>query len=203
MVPRVQKSILKYNELLPFRVLYVSTIWVYKHPWNVVDAIARLRNKGYPIVLEIVGNIEQETAAIKLQETIMKYDENNNYIFWHKNVNLEEVSDFYKKSDIFVFASSCENMPNILVEAMSSGLPIVCSSYPPMPEFLKESGVYFDPEDVDSLQTSLELLINNPSLRANISMNSYKASLKFTWEKCADQTFGYLAEVGNFPKNNL
>jgi glycosyltransferase involved in cell wall biosynthesis len=176
---------------------------VYKHPWNVVKAVAGLRKMGYPIVLEIVGNVEQKAAAFKLQETIMKYDESSNYIFWHKKVSLEEVSDFYKKSDIFVFASTCENMPNILVEAMSSGLPIISSSYPPMPEFLKESGVYFNPENVDSLQASLESLILDPERRTIISLNSYEASLKFTWEKCADQTFDYLAKVNNNPKNNL
>jgi len=198
MLPRIQKSISDYNEMHPFRVLYVSTIWVYKHPWNVVMAVARLRKMGYPIALEIVGNIEQKSASIKLQETIMKFDGSNKYIHWHKNVNLEEVSAFYKKTDIFVFASSCENMPNILIEAMSSGLPIVCSSSPPMPEFLNESGMYFDPEDVNSLQNSLELSIKNPALRTQISINSYKASLKFTWEKCADQTFGYLAQLGDF-----
>lgn len=203
MLPRVQESISKYNEMLPFRVLYVSTIWVYKHPWNVVKAVAGLREMGYPVVLEIVGNVEQKSAALKLQETIVKYDESNNYIFWHKKVSLEEVSDFYKKSDIFVFASTCENMPNILVEAMSSGLPIISSSYPPMPEFLKESGLYFNPEDIDSLQTSLESLILDPKRRTIISIDSYEASLKFTWEKCADQTFDYLAKFNNNPKNNL
>lgn len=198
MLPRVQKSISSYNEMLPFRILYVSTIWVYKHPWNVVKAVAKLRELGYPIVLEIVGEIEQKSAASRLQEAILKYDKNQNYIFWHKNVTLEKVSDFYKNSDIFVFASSCENMPNILIEAMSSGLPIVCSSFPPMPEFLKEFGIYFDPENVESLQNSIELAIKEPTLRNQISMNSYKASLNFTWEKCANQTFGYLAELGDF-----
>jgi glycosyltransferase involved in cell wall biosynthesis len=197
MLPRVQESISKYNEIVPFRVLYVSTIWVYKHPWNVVMAVARLREMGYPIALDIVGNMEQKSAAFKLQKKIMEYDDSNNYIFWHKNVSLDEVSDFYKKSDIFVFASSCENMPNILIEAMSSGLPIVCSSYPPMPEFLKESGIYFDPENVESLQNSIELAIKKPTLRTQISINSYKASLNFTWEKCADQTFDYLAQIGD------
>ena len=38
----------------------------------------------------------------------------------------------------FIFASTCENMPNILIEGMSSGLPILCSNYLPMPEFLKD-----------------------------------------------------------------
>jgi glycosyltransferase involved in cell wall biosynthesis len=178
----------------PYRILYVSTIWIYKHPWNVVKAVVRLRKKGYPVTLEIVGNVGQNSAAIRLNNTIQKHDLANKYIFWHRNVSLDKVSSFYKKSDIFVFASTCENMPNILVEAMASGLPIICSHSQPMPEFLGHSGIYFDPEDVDDLERSMEFFINNPSVRHYTSKDSYKASFKFTWEKCADETFDFLSQ---------
>ena len=52
-----------------------------------------------------------------------------------------------KRAHLFVFASSCENMPNTLVEAMASGLPIACSDRGPMPEILRDGGTYFDPEN--------------------------------------------------------
>ena len=35
-------------------------------------------------------------------------------------------------------------MPNTLVEAMASGLPIACSDRGPMPEVLGDGGVLFD-----------------------------------------------------------
>jgi len=43
--------------------------------------------------------------------------------------------------DLFIFASSCENMPNTLLEGMASDLPIACSNRGPMPEVLRDGGV--------------------------------------------------------------
>ena len=43
------------------------------------------------------------------------------------------------RADLFVFASSCENLPNIVIEAMAAGLPIASSRRPPMPEVLEDA----------------------------------------------------------------
>ena len=53
-----------------------------------------------------------------------------------------------REAELFVFASSCENLPNILIEGMAAGLPIACSRRPPMPEVLGDAGESFDPEAV-------------------------------------------------------
>ena len=58
-----------------------------------------------------------------------------------------ELHSEYKDADLGVFASSCENLPIILIEKMASGLPIACSNKGPMPEVLGSAGVYFDPEN--------------------------------------------------------
>ncbi len=47
---------------------------------------------------------------------LKNYDPNGEFITWHKNVNLNEVATHYQQGDAFVFASSCENMPNVLME---------------------------------------------------------------------------------------
>ena len=48
--------------------------------------------------------------------------------------------EYLSKSNIFIFASSCENMPITLIEGMASGLPIACSDRGPMPEVLQDGG---------------------------------------------------------------
>ena len=45
----------------------------------------------------------------------------------------EETSEWYQKVDMFVFPSTCENMPVILLEAMTSEIPIASSDRVPMP----------------------------------------------------------------------
>ncbi len=67
--------------------------------------------------------------------------------------------------DHFVFASSCENMPNTLVEAIAAGLPLACSRRGPMHEILGDTGLYFDPESHLSIAEAIRRLIDDPLLR--------------------------------------
>ena len=125
---------------------------------------------------------------------------NNKYgkvVNWHKSVGLDAVSEFYLRSEMFVFTSTCENMPNILIEAMASGLPICCSKYLPMPEFLEDGGLYFDPLNSTDIANKIEKLLLNIELRKSLSEKSYKLSTKYTWEKCSNETFKFLSSIIN------
>ena len=97
--------------------------------------------------------------------------------------------------DRCIFASSCENMPNVLLEGMASGLPIACSDRGPMPEVLGDTGLYFNPEDPDSVAKTLQRLIEAPELREQLAHASSERSREYTWKRCADDTFAFIAEV--------
>lgn len=194
-VPKKQKPISAYTFEKPFKFLYVSTVWRYKHPWNVVKAIANLRKKGYPVSFDFVGSSEQKSAGKELTNIIQECDPGCEFVRWHKKVDLNEVFAHYRLADTFIFASTCENMPNILIEAMSAGLPIVCSSYAPMPEFLKEGGVYMDPTNVVDIELALEKVILDKSLRERISEISYAESKQYDWAECAEQTFQFFNTI--------
>lgn len=92
-------------------------------------------------------------------------------------------------------ASSCENMPNILLETMASGLPIACSNLGPMPEVLGDAGVYFDPEQPEEIARALCELIESPQLRTKLVQASYQRAQQFSWQRCADETFRFLVAV--------
>ena len=89
------------------------------------------------------------------------------------------------RSDIFIFASSCENMPNTLVEGMAIGMPIACSDRGPMPEILEDGGVYFDPEDEVSISKCIEKIITDREIREKIAARAKILSKKYSWEKCS------------------
>ena len=101
----------------------------------------------------------------------------------------------YHDADAFVFASSCENMPNILLEAMAAGLPIASSNRGPMPEILGDAGVLFDPESVDDVEVALATLVNDHDSRTRWASDAYERASQYSWSQCADATFRFLAEV--------
>jgi glycosyltransferase involved in cell wall biosynthesis len=196
--PRDQAGIERYSAERPFRVLYVSIIDVYKHQWHVVDAIGKLRATGIPVTLELVGRA-YPPALMRLSKALARVDPAGRFVRYVGPIAYGELHTRYAAADLCVFASSCENMPNILLEAMASGLPIACSNRGPMPELLGDAGVYFDPEQPDDIARAVGELIGSPRLRATLAEASFKRVQAYSWERCADETLRFLAAAAAVP----
>lgn len=194
MVPKLQRAIADYDEVHPYRVLYVSIIDQYKHQWHVVEAVAGLRKQGVPIVLDLVGPA-YPLALKRLNATIVREDADHRWVHYHGAIPFDELHHKYAEADIGLFASSCENMPNIMLETMAAGLPIACSRMGPMPEMLGDAGLYFDPEKPAEIAAALRELIYSPELRMRMAQASYERAQQYSWHRCANETFGFLAEI--------
>jgi glycosyltransferase involved in cell wall biosynthesis len=175
----------------PVRLIYVSTIEPYKHQWNVVEAVGILRNKGIPVALDLYG-ASYRPALKKLLLSIDRLDPCGRYIQYHGIMPHKVIHEKYLKSDIIVFASSCETFGQILIEGMSTGLPVACSNVSAMPELLGSDGIYFDPLTPDSIATALKKLIDSTELRTNSALNSFERAKEFSWDRCSDDTFKFL-----------
>lgn len=192
--PRTQRPIESYDRARPFRLLYVSIIDVYKHQWNVAEAVGRLRGRGVPVVIDFVGPT-YPPAARRLEEVRARLDPQGEFLRLGGETKYIDLPAAYAGADAFVFASSCENMPNILLEAMAAGLPIASSRRGPMPEILGDSGVTFDPESVDEIETALVSLTADRDARERWAQAAYERALAFSWRRCAADTYRFLAEV--------
>lgn len=192
--PRTQASLAKYSLQSPFCILYVSIVDMYKHQWHVAEAVAKLREAGLPVRLDLIGPA-YPPALKKLRRVIRIFDPAEVFIRYRGPVPYSELSSCYQQADLFVFASSCENMPNILLEAMAAGLPIACSNRGPMPEVLGNSGLYFNPEKPLEIADAIRTLLVNPVLREQKAWAAYERAKSFSWERCARQTFDFIAHV--------
>lgn len=178
----------------PCRITYVSVVDVYKHQCNVALAVKRLSELGMPVSLDLVGPGEGKPVA-ELIELLKKIDPESRYIRYLGPLPHTELSNIYKSSDINVFASSCENMPNILIEAMSSGVPVASSNYGPMPEVLKDGGVYFDPLSPVSIANTIANLFMDKTLRLACAKRALELAGSYSWQRCADETFAFFLDV--------
>ena len=189
--PRRQRPVDEFTAQDPLRVVYVSTVDEFKHQWHVVEAIGQLRAEGIPVRLDLYGPARGSTLP-RLTEALRKVDGEGQFIRYWGAVDYKEIHKCYTAADICVFASSCENMPNILIESMAAGLPIACSDRGPMPEMLGEGGVYFDPENATSIANAVRELATHPELRTEKATRAFAASSNFSWTRCANETFGFL-----------
>jgi glycosyltransferase involved in cell wall biosynthesis len=191
--PRAQKKLSAYSKEEPFKLLYVSTIDAYKHQWHVVEAVSKLVGRGVPVTLELVGHAH--TPSLKRLRKVVARLNAGAYVRYRGTIPHAELPDVYACSDAFVFASSCENLPNTLLEAMTAGLPIACSNKGPMPRILGEGGVYFDPEDPAEIASVLHELIDSPDAREKYAAAASERVRAYTWERCADETFAFLRRI--------
>lgn len=77
-----------------------------------------------------------------------------------------DVKELLHSADCFVFPSLQEGLPVALMEAMSAGLPVVCSKIRGNTDLIKDGkgGFLFDPYDVYGLSESINKLMNSSRL---------------------------------------
>ena len=190
--PREQRPLSAYSMEQPLRALYVSIIDVYKHQWHVARAVHELRVAGLPIAIDFVGPA-YPPALGRFQAALRELDPAGRALRYLGAVPFAKLHELHRDADLFVFASSCENMPNVLLEGMAAGLPIACSSRGPMPEVLGDAGVVFDPERPDEIAAALRRLAEDDALRRRLAAAASERASHFSWERCARETLAFIA----------
>ncbi len=91
------------------------------------------------------------------------------------------LKEYYSIFDIFVFPTLWEGMPYVLLEAMASRLPIVCSRIPNLLEVIKpdQSALVINPYDMDDLFRKISALHQSFELREEIAQNAMIESTQY------------------------
>jgi glycosyltransferase involved in cell wall biosynthesis len=79
----------------------------------------------------------------------------------------QDVRPFYALADIYVLSSHSEGSPNVLLEAMTAGVPIVATAVGGVPETVRheETALLVQPHDPEQLAEAVARLLNDDSLR--------------------------------------
>jgi len=168
--------------------LYVSRFDVYKHHYEIVSAYSKLPSRvrdKYKLFL--VGENDMPEGG-RVREFIEAHGLRDRVILAgaFKYAALPAV---YKHASLIIFASSCENCPNILLESLGAGRPVLSSSVMPMPEFGGDSILYFDPRNPDDLAIKIDLVLSDPLQIERLSVSSAKKSEFYSWESTATSTW--------------
>jgi len=191
------------NKKDPVRLIYVSSIEPYKHHSNVLKAVKNARKlTGIDFQLDLIGPAN-EFALARLQSQIEKIDCRLEWAHYHGEICYDLLSEFYNKAHIGLFASSCENLPLILLETMASEIPVLSSDRGPMPEVLGESGIYFDPENSESLTNAIKKLIISQTDIQKLARSARHKATAYTWERCAEKTFVFLNFIAKTYESGL
>jgi glycosyltransferase involved in cell wall biosynthesis len=110
-------------------------------------------------------------------------------VFIQGTQSREFVSDLMAKASVFLFTSTREGFPKVILEALASGTPIVSFDLPGL-EGVVENGrdsLLVPLEDDAALAKSVLTLANNPELGERLGLNGRKKVLDaYTWERVLD-----------------
>jgi glycosyltransferase involved in cell wall biosynthesis len=192
--PKAQLPIDQYSEDKPYRLIYISTLDVYKNQAQVVLAVDLLRRKGYPVTLTLIG--PAVPGALELLEQLQrKIDPKGEWLQYLGQLPYASLHLEYQKADLSIYASSCETFGMTVLENMSVGLPIACSSESSMHEVLETAGLYFDPHKPSDIAAVVEQYLLSSSLREEKQKMAYALSVQYSWKRCAQETVDFLRSV--------
>jgi glycosyltransferase involved in cell wall biosynthesis len=110
----------------------------------------------------------------------------------------EQIMESYKQANVFLFPSRHEGMPNAILEAMSSGLPVIATCIAGNEELLVEgqTGYLVPAEDIEVLQDALKKILNDSILRRQMGDSSRRrVEENYSWESTAQQYAVLLEKV--------
>jgi glycosyltransferase involved in cell wall biosynthesis len=175
----------KYNITKPF-VLYIGGFSDRKNVHSLIEAFSKIYkhlNEEHNLI--ILGSYRDSSQRlVKLVETL----EMNSKIIFTGFIPEDELPMFYNAADIFVYPSLYEGFGLPPLEAMNCGTPVITSNVTSIPEVVGDAGILINPNNPIELQSEMINLLNNESLRKELSEKGLKRSKLFTWKKTAKKT---------------
>ena len=162
----------------PFRLVAVGRLVEPKGLRYLLEACARLRDRGMAFHCDIIGAATDPNDTVTALELRMLMSELSldSIVCFHGAQPLSRVLDAYRRADLFVLPcvrardGSHDITPNSLIEAMAMGLPVVSTQSGAIPEIVdhERSGLLVPPGDVDALEAAVARLMSDPTLRRTL-----------------------------------
>lgn len=152
----------------PARILAVGSLTPKKNYSMLVDAF-EIAHRSYPqATLYIIGDGVQKTLLeVRVKEKTLQ----EHVVFLGKK-NHEDVLAEYRTAGIFVLSSDQEGCPNVLLEAMSFGVPAVATAVGAVPEIIEHavSGLIVPRRETVLYAEQIKLLCGSEDMRKRIGL---------------------------------
>ena len=143
--------------------------------------------KNHSVSIKALSQINNENLHLVIAGTGEKRDE---FLSLAKELGVDgrvhllgfrtDVAELLKSADIFLFPSIQEGLPVALMEAMSCGLPVICSAIRGNTDLIDSTcGILCPATDDVALKVAIEKLIGDDMLRSTMSEKAFKESKKY------------------------
>lgn len=155
---------------------------------DAIGALPRVLERFPDLALAIAGGTDASGRPYAARmRTLSRALGVERRVLWVGHLAPAEMAWAFSHCRAFVVTSRAEACPNLALEAMSHGAPIVSTAQPPMPEFFESTAVYYAPGRPEDLAARLTERLTTPedASRADTVRRRVAA---FTWQRTADRT---------------
>jgi len=171
-------SFLRYNITQPY-LLYVGNAFPHKNLEALIQVFKKISKTRDDLSLVFVGKEDFFYKRLKSEAG------DTPKIKFLGFVPDDDLVHVYKNASIYVFPSKYEGFGIPPLEAMREGCPVASSNASCMPEVLGSAASYFDPNNLDEMQKTIEGLIDNQSLKEDLIEKGFIQTKKYSWDDCA------------------
>lgn len=117
----------------------------------------------------------------------------------------DHLPEEYRRARVLAMTSTTEGMPNVILEAMASGVPVVSTPVGSIPDVVKpdETGYLFPVGDDRELAGHLERLFSDDALRDRLARGALTEAGHFSWERVTAGVEEVLARVTNSQESTI
>lgn len=168
--------------------LYVGTIEKRKNLLNIVKAIYQ---ESIDMPLVAIGRKTEYFAEV--QNFIAKNGMSN--ILFPENVTNDDLPAIYQMAEGFIYPSIFEGFGIPIIESLFSETPVITTKGGCFPEAGGKGALYVNPDNIDELGNSINLLLSDSPLREKLIKNGSNHSKNFLHEKLAGQMMGLYKKI--------
>ncbi len=168
------------------RILFVSRLIEGKGLQFIIPHLKEIQEKVYSqcqktIQLVIVGDGPYRSALEQLVETTGT----QNLVSFEGRKDKQQVREYYQAADLFILPSLSEGMPNVVLEAMASGLPVLMTPCEGSKELVTDNGFICTH---DEMAEKMIVLCTDDKLRKQLGNNSlHIVKEKYQWNQIGER----------------
>ncbi len=173
--------------------LYVGTIEPRKNLDVLLDAYASLPwsvRQRWPLVLIGYHGWSSEQLHVRIKAAAAE-----GWVRYLGFVQAGELPLIYAGARLFVFPSLYEGFGLPVLEAMASGIPVVCSNSSTLPEVAGGAAAMCAPQDSETLRELIASGLEDEIWRNSAILKGLRQAATFSWQRCAEQTAAVYREV--------
>jgi len=173
--------------------LFVGTIEPRKNIDTLLDAYGRLPvaiRSRWPLILTGYQGWRNEQIRQRIEQAEAEG--------WARYLGFVPASDLpllFSGARLFTFPSLYEGFGLPVLEAMSSGVPVVCSNSSSLPEVAGKAALMSEPLDVETLTDNLRRGLEDEHWRSSAIDKGLSHSAMFSWQRCASETIAVYKTV--------